>query len=89
MKASEAREISEVAMAKADGPVIGKYVTAITEKIKKACSEGMVGIYLDYIPREARKSVYSHFRSLGYDIEDHPDPDPGHPASRPYTTLSW
>lgn len=25
----------------------------------------------------------------GYKLKDHPDPDPGHPCSGPYTTLSW
>jgi hypothetical protein len=26
---------------------------------------------------------------LGYTVVDHPDPDPGHPGSSAYTTVSW
>lgn len=37
--------------------------------------------------RDYSEEIRSVLKTQGFQIVDHPDPDPGHPCSRPYTTL--
>ena len=34
-------------------------------------------------------AMYLQLKTEGYTVVHHPDPDPGDPCSRPYTTISW
>ena len=38
---------------------------------------------------EEEKATKEKLVAMGYTWQSHPDPDPGHPCSRPYETLSW
>lgn len=80
------------------GPAIESFVSTLTQKIKMVASEGESSLdpwqYLYSLPGtpatiEQREAIKVHFIRAGFRWEDHPDPDPGHYASRPYTTLSW
>lgn len=80
------------------GPAIESFVSTLTQKIKMVASEGKLSfdpwLYLGSLrgtsaTPEQREAIKVHFIKAGFRWEDHPDPDPGHPASRSYTTLSW
>lgn len=38
---------------------------------------------------EVQEAVWRALTIEGYKVTHHPDPDPGHPGSGPYTTVSW
>jgi len=42
-----------------------------------------------FISETLSNLVYARLQQDGYKVEHHPDPDPGHPGSGAYTTLSW
>ena len=95
MNADEARKITDDNL---KGPAIEAYVEALDKLIGDVARKGkgaidpMVVLYRivsktdGHVPRDA---VKKHYEARGYRWVDHVDPDPGHPASRPYTTLSW
>lgn len=35
------------------------------------------------------EALWSALREQGYRVYDHPDPDPGHPCSKPYIEVQW
>lgn len=93
--ANTAREITQDSL---KGPAIETFVSALTNEIKMVAKEGKssfdpwgyIGSLRGRSPStEEREAIRKHFENAGFKWEDHPDPDPGHPASRPYTTLSW
>lgn len=96
MKASEARQLtSEYRNSVEVEPLWANLV----ERIKAAASEGkstlvdpFIGIggdRLGMLSRSQQTALKLRLAAEGYLYEDHPDPDPGHPCSRAYSTISW
>jgi hypothetical protein len=96
MDAEEARRLTEINL---KGPVIEPYVEFIDRRIKGAAERGKnsilnpqhnnYGQHGFHLSGEDLKAVRMYFEEMGFTWTDHPNPDPGHPASAPYTTLSW
>ena len=38
---------------------------------------------------EEQTAITMALTKLGYVVKEHPDPDPGHPCSHAYTSVSW
>ena len=38
---------------------------------------------------EEQTAITIALTKLGYVVKEHPDPDPGHPCSHAYTSVSW
>lgn len=73
-----------------------EYVERILLEVEKVALMGEREIYsplkvgiLGYPPSQTIKKIRNSLEDLGYLWIDHPDPDPGHPCSAPYTTLEW
>jgi len=95
MKAAEARAITDASLR---GPVIDRWVRALAANIRVTAEKGqhsfdpwqhLASQRMPGPKPDERDAIVQHFQALGYKITDHSDPDPGHPCSRPYTTLSW
>jgi hypothetical protein len=92
MNAKEARALTNKNLM---GPAIKEYMDVIHDHISMAAQRGESNItnplYVGRksVPFHLHEAVLDALRSEGFKIVDHPDPDPGHPASGPYTTLSW
>ena len=94
MNAHEARKITAENL---KGPVIQPFVFAIDKGIQSAAEKGRneviprhcVGNKLLHPNFEEWQAIQQHYVGLGFVWKDHPDLDPGHPASHSYTTLSW
>lgn len=77
------------------GPVIQPLLDHVYQRIHEAASKGQTSIVhpLDglrtVISQEQRDAVWDALRAQGYKVTHHPDPDPGHPASRLYDSVSW
>ena len=93
--AGEARQISHENLR---GPAIESFVSALSNKIRSVAREGKSGfdpwLYFGSLRTpsptpEQKEAIRKHFENCGFAWKDHPAPDPGHPASRPYTVLSW
>lgn len=70
--------------------VYGKNIDA---RIKSAAQSGknnvihpFLGLNLSY---DKKKALKLYYMNKGFNVIDHPDPDPGHPASRPFTEIKW
>ena len=92
MKATEARKLTEENL---KGPVIEPYLRIVHTKIKEAANKGKssithpwAGIRGVYPSSDEQEAIWTSLRSDGYKVERHPDPDPGHPASAPYDSIS-
>lgn len=90
MHADEARSIALKAQT---DKVVPPMVSAIKQRIVKAAQEGKTSIN-DPLKGITDGHTYKGqiriaLEADGYRWTDHPDPDPGHPASRPYTEVSW
>lgn len=95
MNAEEARKLTKSNLS---GPVIQKFIEALDRKIEDAARNGKSGfdpwLHLAGLrtpsPNGTQKdAIQRHYVALGYSFRDYPDPDPGHPCSRPYTMISW
>lgn len=93
IKAKTAREITNLS-----GPVIEPFITVLGKEVRRVASQGKSSFdpwhYLSTLRSKSptvveREAIRSHFLQSGFNWEDHPDPGPGHPCSRPYTTLNW
>lgn len=93
--AAQAKKITEENL---KGPAIETFVSTLTNKVKMVAKEGKssfdpwqyIGSLRGRSPsHDEREAIKLHFIKAGFKWEDKPDPDPGHPASRPYTVLSW
>ena len=82
------------------GEVIEDYVVQIDKKIHVACAAGASKINhpasglkkngnLSLLSTGVREAIKAHYENRGFLYEEHPDPDPGHPCSGPYSSLSW
>lgn len=97
LTAAQAREMTAAAL---KGPVIDGHLEALDKAIIDATKKGRSSIDPDVVLSQirsninlhdaaTRQAVRLHYESKGFRWTDHPDPDPGHPGSRPYTTLGW
>lgn len=97
MNAREARVLSA---ANQSGPVIQPYVDEINARIRQAATNGQYEIRDPHLGHRRgattvtlsdaeRRALVTHYGGLGYVWKEYPDPDPGHPCSRPFTILSW
>jgi hypothetical protein len=97
MKASEARKLSQHYAQSAD---IDKLWGRLMKRIKDVAEttgrteithpwSGLHSERCSTITREQQDALRKRLIAEGYSVVDHPDPDPGHPASGPYTTVSW
>jgi hypothetical protein len=92
MKATDARKLTNKHL---KGPAIQPYLVKIYEAVDSAARNGRNSItnplYTNgiNIPSHLHEAVEAALRLDGYTITNHPDPDPGHPCSGAYTTLSW
>lgn len=91
-QAFEARELSKKGMAKSIEPI----VIFVLEKIKEAAGEGRFSIVhpfdgykLPFPSNHVESAVMDKLKILGFAAKHHNNPDPGHPASRPYWEVSW
>ncbi len=94
MKASEALKITEEAI---NTPLyIEQWLKQIYRSIELAAKAGkrsivhpFTGVRMTYPTTEQARAIWIHLQNDGYKITHHPDPDPGHPASAPYTSIEW
>lgn len=97
MNADQARKITSESI---NGPVIQKYIKAIEARIEREAKKGKRSIHdpnigspqsgFQYILSSVEeKAVQRYFEGNGFVWTYHPDPDPGHPCSSSYVTLSW
>jgi len=95
MHAYYAREITDKNL---QGHVIEPFMTVIFTKIKIAAEAGRSSIThpfanscvsAPYPTPEQQDAVWAALIANGYKVKHHPDPDPGHPASCPYTEIYW
>lgn len=71
----------------------------VDERIKSACMQGKSSIAhpLHGLPAvqqmnvtpETLEALWNSLKEDGFAVDHHADPDPGHPASGPYTTVEW
>ena len=97
MNAQEARKLTEASM---DTIIVDRYVSSIDSRIKSLAESGKSSMHspqlgiakfgpMFHLTAAERKAVRLHYESKGFTWTEHADPDPGHPCSSSYTTLSW
>lgn len=93
MNAEQARKLCEQSTS---GPSIAPFIGYINTKIEAAAKRGersiqdpLSGIRSVAPSPAAANAIWLDFRSRGFAVTHHPDPDHGHPCSRPYTEISW
>lgn len=97
MKAEDARKLSQGYAQSAD---VDRLWDKLMERIKTTAEttgrtelmhpwSGLNGDRLGMPTREQQDALRKRLIAEGYSVVDHPDPDPGHPCSGPYTTVSW
>lgn len=95
MNAEEAKKLTEKSL---QGSAIGSFVEDLDRKIKTAAEQGKSSIdphlSISALRRksptnEIWEAIRKHYESKEFNWKAHPDPDPGHPGSRPYVVLSW
>jgi len=92
MTPTEARALAE---SKLHGPVIAPLLAHVKGRIKEAADKGQFQIahplygYKKWPDHEQTEALWLALQKEGWKVVHHPDPDPGHPASGPYTTVSW
>ncbi len=96
MKASEAHALTSQYVNSADVDVLYR---KLCERIRATAQQGKTSIAHPFsgldgsrvgMPtREQQDALRQKLVADGYSVDDHPDPDPGHPCSGAYTTVSW
>lgn len=96
MKASEARALTAQF---ATSTNIDALYTKLCDRISAAAKQGQTSIAHPFVAlngtrlglptREQQEAIRQRLLADGYSVEDHPDPDPGHPCGGAYTTVSW
>jgi hypothetical protein len=95
MNAEEARKLTYESMR---GPVIEGFILLLNKKILETAKQGkscidpwqhISSLRGTFPTTEQQQAIKTHYLNHGYTWGDHDDPDPGHPCSRAYTTLSW
>lgn len=97
LSASEAEQMSKRALS-TDNEMMKPYMDHICFKIESAAEQGKREIthpFSDlnkntpYPSLEVQQAVRIGLQKLEYTWTNHPNPDPGHPGSAPYVTISW
>ena len=88
-----------IATSNLHGPVIEPLLKHVHKRIAEAANKGRFEIThpLQDLPTgvckwpsvEEQEALWLALQKEGWKVTHHPDPDPGHPASGPYTTVSW
>jgi hypothetical protein len=94
MNAQKAKELTNQNL---KGPAIEPFLSHIYKRIEEAASKGQFEIYHPFHGLERgiyptitqQEAIWQKLREDGYAVNHFPDPDPGHPGSGPYTTISW
>jgi hypothetical protein len=95
MNAEEARQLSDAAL---KGPAIESFIETLETEIRQAAKKGrreirpwecLAKLRMMDPTMEIRDAIQRHFVAQGFTWKDHPNSDPGHPCSHPYSTLSW
>lgn len=98
MKASEAHALAAISL---QGPVIEPLLNFVLLRIEESAKKGRFELNHPLFgwnefsrqrgqPSEGeKKALWQALRTLGYEVEHMPDPDPGHPASSPYDRIRW
>ena len=95
MKASEARRLTEKNFKVS---VIKPLLDFVYGKIKETAEKGESSLLFPfngyyngngYVKKEETAAVYRILKGDGFEIIEHPDPDPGHPCSHPYDEIRW
>lgn len=91
MNANEARKIAQNNIA---GPVIKPFLDKIYAEIKARAAKGQFEIghlvhVSGYMNSDIERAVQQELEGKGYIWKWHENPDPGHPCSSDYITLSW
>lgn len=98
MKSFTAQMAKAITDENVKGPVIEPYIDVLVQAIRDAAKRGESSIdpwrtlstsRLSSNAYKFEDHIRRHFITNGFKWEDHPNPDPGHPASSSYTTLSW
>ena len=87
----------KIAQSKLRGPVIAPLKEHVMQRICDAAEQGkfeiaypLHGYPVQKWPSSAElEALWTALLLEGWKVGHHPDPDPGHPASAPYTTISW
>ena len=103
--ADHARKLRDQALGDPVGATIGPILVFVHERIRRAAEEGRSEITHPFVrpdntypelpkdmewPRhEVQEAVWRALTIEGFKVTHHPDPDPGHPGSGPYTSVSW
>jgi hypothetical protein len=83
---------------KPESDLIKPYITYIDAAILQAGREGKRTLYAWPTISDLKEyrfnsdiiaALTKHYICQGFKVKMHPDPDPGHPASGPYTTIEW
>ncbi len=95
MTAEDARKLTAQALDAQSGRYVPELVAHALQLIEDAAREGLQEIRDPFsglrmpITEQHREAAYDALVARGFDVEHHPDPDPGHPCSRSYTSVSW
>ena len=92
-----AREARELANSKLKGTAIKPMMDYFHKRVEEAASEGKTNLIspfdervpIDWHNPNVQKAVWLAIQNEGCEVVHHPDPGPGHPGSRPYTSVSW
>lgn len=102
-KIETAGDARQLAQANLKGPVIKPWVDYILAVVTAAAREGRFSfthVFRDrrsdvgysapeYPNSDMQSAIKREIERLGFKWIEHPDPDPGHPASGPYNEISW
>ena len=67
----------------------------VKQRIKDAAEAGRNSVdhplsgYKNWPSHQEQEALWATLTLEGWKVVHHPDPDPGHPGSCPYTTISW
>ncbi len=94
MIAKQAREITEKNLI---GPILAPMLEHVHKLIEEAAKKGHLQIFgplagrvpIEWNKPKAKEALWLALQNEGYQVTHHTDPDPGHPCSGPYTTVSW
>ena len=96
LNAEQARALTSKALGP-DSQIIAPYMANIAQRICEEATKGRSELVhpfskikgMDYPSNDIEKAIRKALESQGFIWTDHADPDPGHPGSGPYSTVSW
>jgi hypothetical protein len=92
MNASEAHAL---AASKLKGEIIKPLLDYVLKRIQAAAEAGRFELnhpykgFKDWPSEDQKKALWQALRTLGYEVDHMPDPDPGYPGSSDYDRVSW